>query len=306
MNHSSRRTVFRWSLLAASLVAGVPISSLALSTDRSLRADLEGVYVDWLQAVGQKDAIRWAAATSRYRQMCLRNQVVSLKQPWPQAVFQSFFRAPALDGLKFIDATASDEVARLVYFGQVDFGFSDSEVAPENPLMLHFLKEDGRWKFNTLQYVNLGGDDALKRDIRTGGKTWLSREDFTMDTKAPAMPKPCPVPYQVATISVMANGCRATVEVNDGLHQETIENTTADHVIIGGLRKGANKIMVYPLPSPVGQTGAPQLQLRVQARTGNPNAPYARLLTWKIPDGEWKKSYELSVWLKSAVTASGQ
>ncbi|MES2708067.1 MAG: hypothetical protein V4726_15855 [Verrucomicrobiota bacterium] len=303
-HYPSRRAVFRWSLLAALSAAG-PGALRARGQESALRSALDQVYVQWLQAVGQKDVVRWGSVTSRYRQMCLRNQVVSLQQPWPQAIFRSFFRAPSLNQLKFIDASASGAVGRLIYFGRVDFGFVEGEITPENPLMLHFLKEDGNWKFNTLQYVNLGGDDVLKRDIRAGGKEWLNREDFVLDSIPPVMPKPCPFPYQVATISVLANGCRVTVEVNDGLHQETIENTSADHVIIGGLRKGVNKITVYPLPSPVGQAGPPDLRIKVLAKTGNPRSPYAKLLDWKIPPGEWKKTYDLNVFLKSAVSAGG-
>jgi hypothetical protein len=64
----------------------------------ALRASLERVYVQWLQAMVQKDITRWASVTSRYRQMCLRNQVVSLKQPWPRAVFTSFSVPPTSRG----------------------------------------------------------------------------------------------------------------------------------------------------------------------------------------------------------------
>ncbi|MDB6134510.1 MAG: hypothetical protein JWM59_2753 [Verrucomicrobiales bacterium] len=304
--HPTRRAVCRWSFLAALGAAGPgALTARGQAQGPSLRTAMERVYLDWMQAVSHKDAVRWGAATSRYRQMCLRNQVVSLKQPWPQAVFRSFFRAPQIGRLRFVDASAAGPVGRLVYFGQVDFGFVDGEVTPENPLMLYFLKEDGGWKFNTLQYVNLSGDEALKRDIRAGGKEWLNRPDFAMDPRPPAMPKPCPEPYQVATISVLANGCRVTVEVNDGLHQETVENTSADHVIIGGLRKGANKVTVYPLPSAIGQNGPSDLRIRVMAKTGNPQAPHALLLNWKIPPAPWKSSYELSVFLKSAYSVGG-
>ncbi len=301
---SSRRQFLRWSLPAAGLLA-CPAVLRASAAERALRVELEKVYIQWYQAMVQKDISRWAAVTSRYRQMCLRNQVVSLKQPWPRAVFQSFFRPPDLSRLEYIDASASGAAARLVYFGRVDFGFVEGEITPENPLMLHYLNEDGAWKFNTLQYVNLGNDENLKREIRAGGKTWLQREDFRLDSTPPEMPRPCPEPYQVATISVLAAGCRAEIEVNGGPHRETVENTTADHIIIGGLRKGANKITIRPLLSPVGQPGPPRLEIMVLARTGNPTRPTARLLNWKIPDEPWKKTYEVSVWLKSAATISG-
>ena len=301
---SSRRDFLRWSLPAAGIMA-FPPGLRAAAPEPPLRSTLERLYIQWLQAMVQKDITRWAAATSRYRQMCLRNQVVSLKQPWPRAIFQSFFRPPDLLKLQFVDASASGAAARLVYFGRVDFGFTEGEVTPENPLILHFLKEDGSWKFNTLQYVNLGHDDVLKREIRAGGRAWLERDDFRLDPAPPEMPRPCPEPYQVATLSVAAAGCRAEIEVNGGPHRETVENTSADHVIIGGLRKGANKVTVRPTLSPIGHPGPPRLEITVIARTGNPARPTARLLSWKIPAGTWKESYDLSVWLKSAASLSG-
>jgi len=301
----SRRQFLRWSLpaAAASVLTGRPV--LAAPSDPALRAVLDGIYIRWITAMSQKDLPRWSAVTSRYRQMCLRNQVVSMKQPWPQAIFQSFFHPPDLLKLQFIDATASGACARLVYFGRVDFGFVEGEITPENPLMLHFLKEDGAWKFNTLQYINLGNDDNLKREIRAGGRTWLEREDFRLDPQQPEIPKACAEPYQVATVSVLAEGCRAVIEDNGGAHREIIENTNAEHVIIGGLRKGANKLTVRPVPSPIGHPGPPQLQVIVMARTGNPAKPIAKLLDWKIPAETWKESYDLSVWLKSAASISG-
>ncbi len=300
----SRRAFLRSSLpaaLLAALASRLPAQSAALP----LRASLERVYIQWLQAMAQRDAVRWAAVTSRYRQMCLRNQVVSLKQPWPKAIFNSFFRPPDLLRLQFVDAAEAGPVARLVYFGRVDFGFVEGEITPENPLMLHFLKEDGAWKFNTLQYINLGSDDDLKREIKAGGRTWLERDDFLLDPAPPELPKSCPEPYQVATISVLAVGCRAEIELNAGLHRESVENTSAEQVIIGGLRKGANKITVRPVLKPIGHPGPPRLEIVVTARTGNPERPIARLLNWKIPDETWKESYDLSVWLKSAAAVSG-
>jgi len=280
-------------------------ATAATPADPNLRSTLDRIYIQWISAISQKDLPRWSAVTSRYRQMCLRNQVVSLKQPWPQAIFQSFFRPPDLLKLQFIDAAQSGACARLVYFGRVDFGFVDGEITPENPLILHFLKEGDLWKFNTLQYINLGSDDVLKREIRAGGRTWLERDDFRLDPNPPEIPKACPEPYQVATISVAAEGCRAQIEVNGGPHRETVENTSADHVIIGGLRKGANKITVRPVLSPLGHPGPPQLKITVMARTGNPARPIAKLLDWKIPAETWKESYDLSVWLKSAASLSG-
>ncbi len=270
-----------------------------------LQGTLERVYIQWLQSMIQKDVAAWAKVTSRYRQMCLRNQVVSLKQPWPRAVFTAFFQPPDLAQLKFIDAAESGAEGRLVYFGRVDFGFVEGEITPENPLMLHFLKEEGTWKFNSIQYVNLGPDNVLKREIRAGDRAWLQRDDFLLDPTPRIIPKPCAEPYQVGNLSVIAHGCRVGIEVNGGPHRETLENTNSDIIIIGGLRKGANKITVWPTLRPIGQPGPPRLEIVVLARTGNPARPIARLLSWKIPQEKWKESYDLGVWLKSASSLSG-
>ena len=246
---------------------------------------MEQVYIQWLQAMRQKDLARWSAATSRYRQMCLRNQVVSLKQPWPNAIFQSFFRPPDLTKLLFVDASASGAAARLVYFGRVDFGFVEGEITPENPLMLHFLNEDGAWKFNTLQYVNLGKRrrPQTRNPRREAAPGWIAMTSCS----TPSPRHPHILPRALSGRHHLRPRLRAAAPKSrstDGPHQKRIENTSAEHVIIGGLRKGANKVTVRPTLRPIGHPGPPELEIIVMARTGNPARPTARLLAWKIPD----------------------
>src|SRR6478609_6224593 len=84
----------------------------------ALRTELERAYIAWLAAMRTKDMAGFSASTSRYRQMCLRNEVVSLRQQWPAAVFKSMLQAPDVSKLSFIDATATGDTARAVYFGR--------------------------------------------------------------------------------------------------------------------------------------------------------------------------------------------
>lgn len=295
-----RRSFLRQAVLAAGggLWLTGARSATASGSNPGLRYELEKVYLQWLQAMNQKDIGRWAAATSRYRQMCLRNQVVSLKQPWPRAVFNLMLQAPNVTRLQFLDASELGDTARLVYFGRVDFHIVPGEITPENPLILNFLKEDGAWKFNGLQYVNLNHDEGLKREVRAGGKLWLMEEDFQLTGEYPEIPKPCPEPYQVATVSVTALGCSATVEIN-GIHRERVDNTSADHVVIGGLRKGANAVRVTPSLRSGQSAERAKLSVIVNARTNVPGRTYMKLLHWTPPSIPWEKSYDLRVMVRS-------
>ncbi len=266
--------------------------------DAVLRAELERTYVSWLQAMRRSDMAAFATQTSRYRQMCLRNEVVSLRQPWPAAVFKSIIQAPDVSRLTCVDAAAAGDTARVIYFGRVDFAL-ESAIMPENPLIVRFLREGGVWKFDWIQYVNLGNDEATRREARNGGRKWLDSPEFQLTGRYPEVPKPCREPYQIAALSVVAQSCRVTVDVNRGTHVETVENNTGGRVITGGMQKGTNLISITPV-----STGTPErpahLSITILTRTES-YRPSTKLWTWKPPepDGKWLPKYEASIFVKS-------
>lgn len=296
----SRRLWTRRILLCTALPAAAAVSRRAQAQESrdALRRALENVYYSWRQALARRDVTRWGAATSRYRQMCLRNRIVSMRQSWPKAVFDTVFEAPDLNGLAFQDASALGDTARLVYFGRVDFRFVPGELTPENPLVLHFLRESGAWKFNTLQYVNLGANETIRQQVRAGNRVWLDAEEFRLTGVYPDVPKPCPAPYQIAQISAEARNARVEFDVNDGTHVHVVDDTVADEIITGGLRKGPNRLVIRPWKRP-GASSKASVKVNVYSRTGNPARPLVRLLSWEPPDREWRFEYELSIFVKS-------
>lgn len=267
----------------------------AVPVDGTLRGVLERVYIGWSEAMRRGDLTGFSRHTSRYRQMCLRNEVVSLRQPWPRAVFRGIVQAPPLQGLTCVDAAEHGDTARLAYFGRVDFGLDAAGV--ENPVVLRFLREADGWKFDWIQYVNLGRDEAARQALRRGERKWLESPQFRLTGEYPEVPKPCREPYQVAGLSVVALGCRVTVELNGGVHRETVENDTGGRVITGGLQKGVNSVAIQPEVL----AGASDVRLQVAVLTRQGKAA-KELWKWSPsePAGQWKPRYDTTIFVKSA------
>lgn len=274
----------------------LPSLGRAAGVDTVLRGTLERAYIGWAEAMKRGDLAAFSRYTSRYRQLCLRNEVVSLGQPWPRAVFKGIVQAPALTGLTCLDAAEHGDTARLVYFGKVDFGL-DGATAAENPVVLRFLRESDGWKFDWLQFVNLGKDESSRQSLRSGGRDWLKAPQFALSGTYPTIPKPCREPYQVAGISVIANGCRVSISINAGMHVESIENDSGGRVITGGLQKGPNPIVISPAALP--GIAVPSLQIAVLAKNGSASRV---LWKWSPPDppAQWKPRYDTSIFIRSS------
>ncbi len=260
----------------------------------ALRIELERVYEQWLTAMRQLDVAGFATYTSRYRQLSLRNEVISLKQPWPMAVFRNVIHAPALSGLKYLSVHATGDMARLVYYGRVDLELGSA--APENALILHFLKDYGQWRFDRLQYANCGDDQDTRAKIANGDQKWLDEPEFYLSGKAPALPKACREPYLIAGLSIIAYHCEVTVEVN-GAHRVTVSQNADARIITGGLQKGPNPITITAKKAPVAG-GTPELSLAIFVKT-TPTAKPTRYWEWKPPAPAWEPSYGHSLFVKS-------
>jgi hypothetical protein len=287
------RLRFLLALISAGSCTLLPSRAL----DQTLGQELESIYANYRQALTQQNTTGWLKLTSRYRQMCLRNQVVSTGLSWPRAVFDLALKPPSFGSLKMIDAVAIGDTARLTYFGQIDFGIP-GEAAPENVLVVWFLKESGVWKYNTIQYVNLNNDPEQKKRIAGGDKTFLQMEEFRLTGQYPAVPVACEVPYYVARLAVSAQECKATINVN-GVNSEVFDREASSRVVNGGLRKGPNKISITATPTATAK--APGLTVELFIPTGNPAKPERQLYVWKWEPGKSTFPHEATIWTPSKV-----
>ena len=268
--------------------------------DKQLAQKLESVYASYRQALTQQDTTAWLKQTSRYRQMWLRNQVVSQGLPWPRAVLELALKPPSFGGLKAVDASEQGDTARLTYYGKIDFGIP-GEAAPENVLVVWFLKEGTDWKYNTIQYANLNNDPELKAKIAAGDRAFLQQPEFKLTGTYPTVPKPCETPYHVARLQVLATGCKATVTVN-GTNEETFDQAAANRIIIGGLRKGPNKVLIAAQPTAGTDPTKATLSIEILIPTGNPAKPENSVFKWKLEPGKTVLPYEGTVWGASKVS----
>ena len=285
------------SWLLAALIFN-PATTFAL--DGALGRELEGIYAKYRQALTQQDTKGWLNLTARYRQMSLRNQVVSQGLPWPRAVFDLALKPPPPAGLKLIDATSQGEIARLCYYGKIDFNIP-GEAAPDNALVIWFLREGATWKYNTLQYANLNADPDLKLRVANGDTSFLQQPEFALPAQAPETPKPCEAPYHVAHLTVVAKGCRATVTVNE-VNEEIFDSIAANRTVIGGLRKGPNKIRITMTRAPGVPAEKAQLRVEITTPSGQPAKPETALFQWQFEPGKSTLPHEATLWGASKVS----
>ena len=49
---------------------------------------LKAVFGDWNKAMAEKDLALWQKSTAKFRQIGIRNMIVSQKNKWPEALFE--------------------------------------------------------------------------------------------------------------------------------------------------------------------------------------------------------------------------
>jgi len=222
--------------LAAQEEAPVP----AARPDPSIRVTLESAYETWRRAMGEGDLRKWEEATAYSRQIETRNRIVSQGLPFPQALMDDPVEAPTLGGLTALGVFSTGETATSTYFGKANFGGDPSAVS-DNMLVLHFLREDGRWRFDNLRIVKLGGDAELLLQLRNGDFSFLSGDEFQPAPRLPPVPQPVPAPELLAEAWIDATGYEVAISVN-GHPMGRFSNIKTTELVMGGVRRGQNTV----------------------------------------------------------------
>ncbi len=271
-----------------------PVLASGQESVPSLRSEFESIYNAWSGAMAKGDYESWKLVTSAYRQAAIRNAIVSQKDPFPQSLFAEALHAPDLAPLKLIDILVKGDTARAIYFGKVDFGIAEPGSIPDNLLVLNFLRESGKWKYDNLRLVRIGTDPTILTQIMKGNREFLQDPQFAPTGIVPPLPPLVNPPAYIAELWIDAIGYDTTVKVNTTHHSQAT-NTGVRDLINGGLVGGQNGILVETtrLPLPEGATER-RLEIAIYA-TKAKDQPAKRLFHYKPDPDSVEATYQSGI-----------
>ncbi len=254
----------------------------AAQPDNSIRVSLESAYETWRKAMDTGDLGLWEQTTAYSRQIETRNRIVSQKLPFPQALFDDPISAPTLGGLIALGVLSTGDTATSTYFGKANFGDEPGVVVPDNLLVLHFLREEGRWRFDNLRLVKLAGDGELLLQIRNSDFSFLRGEEFQPAPYLPPIPQPVETPAFIAEAWIDATGYEVTITVN-GQPTGTFKNIKTTELVMGGVRRGGNSIRIQSKLLPDAGAAAPKVEVAIYAAE-NPDGQAQRVYHFRPGD----------------------
>ncbi len=267
------------------LATCLAIALNASADETTLRRDLEKAFSEWRSAIATHNLAGWQQTTASSRQLLTRNLIVSQKQPFPQALFEFPLHAPETSTLRFIKAEEKGATANLIYFGKADLGIPDPGEIPEMLVMLKFINESGRWKFDTVKLINLTSAPEILATLKNGNaNAALNMPEFSPSGIVPPTPKACPVPDHTAALQITSLGYATSATVN-GFAMPVVRDAAEQHLIIGGLKDGENNLTLEIKPTPVAEGSARHFEVNAIVITGDAKKPSIRVFNWK-PEGE--------------------
>lgn len=207
-----------------------------------------------------RNGASWQRATARHRQAEIRNRIVSEKRAFPAAVFDLPAPPPSLKGLKFLQALSNGPTAKAAYFGKIDFGVDGTPT--ENLLVISFLSEQGAWRYDRADFVNLAALPAVRKELAAGDLKYLKdAPEAKPDGKVPEIPLAVSPAKTIAKVYVFCPGREVTVQINK-FSTHRFVNTKEAEIVLGGAKDGLNEVQ-YSIRKLEGGTGEEAMTIRV-------------------------------------------
>jgi len=201
--------------------------------------ELSNIYESWRAAMVRKDARAWQSLTSQHRQIEVKNRILSAKAPFPRALFDTPTAPPSMRGLKMVRAQEKRGIAKITWFGKVNFGVGGD---PTNNLYVaSFLNEGGKWKYDGAEFVNLMALPDVRKQLEAGNNSFVAGADFQPSSKRPPVPKAVGKVKYIAKVYAFCPGRAVDVSIN-GMSHHRFQNDQQAQVVIGGAKDGKNSI----------------------------------------------------------------
>jgi len=225
----------------------------------ALSKSLEDVYLYWRKAMVAKNYNGWKLITAAHRKIAIQNRIVSEKGKFPSDIFKVPSAPPSLEGLKLIRARSKGATAKLVYFGKVDFGIGGEPT--DNLLVLSFVHDGPGWKYDSAEFVNLGGLKDVRSQLQAGKLSYVDGKDFLPSGKRPHKPIVVSQPKYIAKVYSFCPGREVKATVNR-VSSHRFQDTQQSEVVIGGVHDGMNQIR-YTVKNLPGYNGDDAMTLRI-------------------------------------------
>jgi len=300
MQTVKRIPLFLFLVIALTSLVAPSQAQAQASSGASLAKPLSEVYLYWRKAMISKNHNAWKQITASHRQAAIKNRILSEKGNFPADVFKLPGSPPSLDGLKLLRSRSKGVTAKLVYFGKVDFGVGGDP--SDNLLVLSYVYEGRGWKYDTAEFINLGGLKDVRAQLKSGNLEYIDNEAFMPDGKRPIQPVTVQRAKYIAKVYAFCPGREVRVTVNK-ISRHRFQDTQQSEVVIGGARDSMNSIRYFIKDLP-GYKGDDPLTIRVYVFSQMPGVKPAKVFQYQTAKGEKPKLSGSAMFnLPSAVSA---
>jgi hypothetical protein len=161
--------------------------------------------------------------------------------------------------LQALSVSAKGATATAVYFGKVDFGVGGNPT--ENILLLNFVNERGKWKYDMAEFIRLTDLEDVRKKIKSGDLTYVKQKDFQPTGVLPQQPIAVNTAKYIAKVYVFCPGREVKMKVNK-ISDHRFQDTQVSEVVTGGGLDGLNEVQ-FATKSLEGSTGKEALCIRV-------------------------------------------
>ncbi len=283
------------------LALSILMTSISPAQQPTLRPALEKTYQAWREAILRQDLTSWQQVTASHRRVEVRNRIVAERKPFPAALFQLPVPPPALDGLRFLEASQNGPTAKAAYFGKIDFGVGGAP--SDNLLVLSFVNERGVWRYDRADYVNLEALPAVRRELAAGNLKYLKETPEAQPSgKVPATPIEAPTAKYIAKVYVFSPGREVKVQINK-ISQHRFANAKEAEIVIGGAVDGPNEVQ-YAIRKLPGGTGNEALSIRVYLLSQIKDVKPIKVYEYQVQQNQAPKEYATNHFNLDAATAA--
>jgi hypothetical protein len=293
------RIISQWLCLLG--IVGFLMGNGTAEAQSVTREDLEPVLKIYLQGCSDLDFGSLKASMSEAALVELSNVLASRKKEFPPVSGKelsvwdgAMYKFYSFEKLRFVALKERGPRAILTY-QYPEMGGSDGAKI-DGFLMFDFVREKEGWKlFRPSAVIN----EKLNGKFTSGDLSFLDDPDFTPEkAEIPALPPTATRADYIAQCQWYIPTGKLFVTVN-GVSQE-IDAMSGFKLILGGLKKGENKIKIQydPKPKPDANRGGGEAKVRIKVFSGDKlNADSEHeLLVHKWPEGanDFEKTFNIN------------